>query len=93
MVEAFSKLGIKTDKTEICRFVDIGLFLEWLKIEGRGSRQFVVPLQEKDAIEYALLSGAPTINKSAWRLKVREYWSENDPDRFSALRANMLRAA
>lgn len=93
IVSAITNLGVPTDRAEVLRFIDIGMFLEWLTMEARGPRNFVVTLQEKDAIEYALLAGAPTINKSAWRLKVREYWSENDPERFSALKANMLRAA
>lgn len=93
IVDQLHKLKVQCSVESVMKFADIGIFLDWLKIEHRGPRQFLVPLQERDAIEYALIDGAPTLNKSAWRLKVREYWAANDPDRFSALRANMLRAA
>lgn len=91
ILNLFERLRIDSDIEDIRKFYDIAAFLEWLTSEQRGTKVFIVPLQEKDAIEYALVEGAPTLNKVAWRLKVREYWSKNEPDRFSALTAHMLR--
>ncbi len=86
-------LNIKCTQIEILKYIDCAIFLEWVKLEIRGLKYFYVPLQEKDAIEYAMRVGSPTINKSAWRAMVREYWYDKEPDRFSALSANALVAA
>jgi hypothetical protein len=86
-------LNINLTQRQIARYLDCAIFVEWVKKERRGQKTFFVPLQEKDAFEYALSDGSPTINKGAWRAMVRDYWSKTEPDRFSALNANPLRVA
>lgn len=88
----FFALGLSASEKSLKKFLDCAEFLEWVKLEPRGTKDFYVALQDKDAFEYALVSGSPTLNKGAWRAMVRAYWSDKEPDRFSAITANPLRA-
>lgn len=84
-------LGIEAKEADIKKYVQCADFLGWIKAEERGVNIYWVPIENGDAIEYALLAGAPTINKSAWRARVRQYWSKVEPERFSAINANAVR--
>lgn len=84
-------LSLPMTETQISQYLQCAEFLEWVKTEERGQKVFWVSLESSDAIEYALKVGAPTLNKGAWKARVRQYWMDKQPDRFSAIRSNELR--
>ena len=86
-------LGVDATELDIKKYVQCAEFLGWIKSEERGVTLYWVPIEQGDAIEYALRSGAPTINKAAWRARVRQYWSKAEPERFSAINASALKVA
>lgn len=86
-------LGISKNQTEVQKYLDCACFVEWVKRERRGVRDFYVPLQEKDAIEYVYGIDELALSKSKWRANVRSYWKKHDGERHMAITANRLRSA
>jgi len=80
-------VAIEIDEPDdkIRRLLGCAELFKWIKIEKNGTRTFYSALPGTIAVQFEIREGIGKVNRRDWRSAVREYWKEEDPDRFKCI--------
>lgn len=80
-------IDIKESQVKLRGLLGCAELFDWIKIEKNGTRTFYAARGGRIALNFDQVVGSERVNKRQWRSDVREYWKDNDPDRFKSISA------
>lgn len=87
----FECLGIDTPDEMTARLMFCAKTVEWVRIERRGVRTFVLPSTSKRAAKLTFMDKALNAPPERRRVEALEYWRSNDGERYELIIANQPR--
>ncbi|MEO6376461.1 MAG: retron St85 family effector protein [Caulobacteraceae bacterium] len=78
-------LEIDIDKIMIKKLLKCAELFQWIKADKVGIKTFYAAIAQRSAINYDFMTGVGKKNKAKLRSDIREFWKENDLDRFKCI--------
>ena len=80
-------IGISEPHDKLKRLLGCAELFGWITAQKSGTRTFYSSTGGKIAVNFEMAGGSIPINRSKWRMEIRQYWKEKDPDRFKCISA------
>lgn len=79
------KLGIELTRERLRSFLMCAKSVQWLVVERKGFRDFLVAVPDKEAVNFRYLGENLPKNRARRKVGIREYWKQHDEPRFRAI--------
>ena len=79
------KLGIELARERLRSYLLCAKSVEWLVVERKGFRDFLVAVPDKEAVNFRYLGETLPRNRARRKMDIRKYWKEHDEPRFRAI--------
>lgn len=82
---ALTSMGIEISDEEINRYLFCAETMEWVSRDKRDYETFFTSTTMGSSLTYKSLAGGPLIDRTRWKITVRDHWRRHDPERFASI--------
>ena len=87
--EMLNFLDVPNDQITAEKIIFCGKTVDWIRTDRRGLRTFVLPNISKRATKFAFVDETIPSSTERRRLQIMQNWERNDPERRTAIAANI----
>jgi len=85
LVEGLSLLGLTRSLGEVKQLLFCLSIVGWVIEDPRGFETYYAASTDNAPFSFKVKEGSPNPMRRNWRYEIRDYWRQNDPQRFAAI--------